>query len=237
MAQIPGYELKQQLHQGRRTAVYRGWRSADDLPVIVKVVSESGTAEDSAQLRYEHEILQTLDIDGVPSVIALVTHEGQVGLVCRDIGGTSVDANHEGSEWLPSDVIRVGCATARILGRLHQHQVVHGDLQPSHVVTASSPDVVQLVGFGQASTLSSEAAESSQSRRLSSAPVFTSPEGTGRTNHSVDHRADLYSLGATLFFLFTGEPPFVDDESLESGVCARRAASSSGARGKRHRAG
>src|SRR3954463_302290 len=84
---------------------------------------------------------------------------------------------------------------------------MHRNIAPSNVVL--SPDGAPcLVGFGLATSLAEIRPEFMHHAEIVGTLAYLAPEQTGRTGRAVDQRADLYALGATLYELATGGPPF-----------------------------
>lgn len=95
---------------------------------------------------------------------------------------------------------------ARLVARLHEHGVTHGDLRPEHFRLHDGE--LLITGFGHAVTFETDQGGFAPLDRLPSDITYLAPEQTGRMNRSVDYRADLYALGGTLYCLATGHPPF-----------------------------
>ncbi|MDB4930913.1 MAG: Sensor protein, partial [Myxococcaceae bacterium] len=88
-------------------------------------------------------------------------------------------------------------------------------VNPSNVVINPATGALKLIDFGIATALSRESPGVREPELLEGTLAYISPEQTGRMNRGVDHRSDLYSLGATLFELFTGRPPFTTADPAE----------------------
>ena len=95
---------------------------------------------------------------------------------------------------------------ARLVARVHERGVTHGNLRPENF--RRRDDEIFLTGFDRAVTFEADHAGFAPLDRLPSDVAYLAPEQTGRMNRSVDHRADLYGLGGTLYRLATGRPPF-----------------------------
>src|SRR4051794_5257104 len=99
---------------------------------------------------------------------------------------------------------------------MHRRDVLHGDITPANVVV--DPDGAPvLVDFALARTfaeIGSDTGTVARGSAIVGALPYLAPEQTGRTGRPVDQRADLYSLGATLYELATGTPPFGSDDPL-----------------------
>jgi hypothetical protein len=93
--------------------------------------------------------------------------------------------------------------------------VIHRAIEPAHILVRPGEMAVELIDFGAASTFVEEPSGGWKSNRPLGNPLWIAPEQTGRMNRAVDWRSDLYSLGAVLYGLATGEPPFEADSITE----------------------
>ena len=109
--------------------------------------------------------------------------------------------------------LEVAESLALSLVGLHAAGVRHCDIRPEHVLVRDGR--ILLTGFERASTLPEERPEALSVPPESVAAAFLAPEQTGRLNRTVDERADLYALGATLYALATGRPPFAGGRGLD----------------------
>jgi len=149
-------------------------------------------------------------VAGVPKAYSLIETEGRPAMVMEDVGGTSLDK-------LPRmaviDALRTGIHVGETLGQLHQSGILHKDVKPSNVVLGDG-NRVQLIDYHLSSRLARESAEARNPNLLEGTLAYIAPEQTGRMNRPVDYRSDLYSLGAALFHMFTGRPPFEQTDAL-----------------------
>ena len=106
--------------------------------------------------------------------------------------------------------LRVAVSLAEALAQVHGRGVTHNALSPAAIAVDADLSA-RIGGFDRAMSLRSEASGASH---LAESLTYISPEQTGRMNRPVDGRSDLYSLGAILFELFAGRPPFAEDDPL-----------------------
>ena len=102
---------------------------------------------------------------------------------------------------------------ARAVAAMHGRGVMHHDIRPANILT-SPQGAPCLVDFASATSLAEIRPEFAHHTQIVGTLSYSAPEQTGRTGRPVDHRADLYALGATLYELATGEPPFGSADPL-----------------------
>ena len=111
------------------------------------------------------------------------------------------------------DLIGLATALARAVAGMHRCGVMHRDISPANVVV--SGDVTPtLVDFAVATSVPELNLGFTHPTEIVGTLAYLAPEATGRTGRSVDQRADLYALGATLYELATGRPPFGSGDPL-----------------------
>jgi predicted ATPase/HPt (histidine-containing phosphotransfer) domain-containing protein/two-component sensor histidine kinase len=171
-------------------------------------------AEEAAALRHEFAVLSRLK--GTPVAEALDFVEGPgAALVLELAPGRPVAALI--AESLP-DVARflsLAVEMTRTLASVHARGFVHRDVKPQHFFIDDTTGRACLIDFGLATDLARERRPPVQLDALEGTLAYISPEQTGRTSHSIDDRSDLYSLGVTLYELWTGKRPFESDDALE----------------------
>jgi serine/threonine protein kinase len=143
---------------------------------------------------------------GIPGIAQLVEEPRYPGsILLADVGGTSLAGL---ATALDADVLtRLGSALARAVAGMHHRVVMHRDITPANIVV--SPDGAPcLVDFALATTFAEIRPEFTHWSEIVGTLQHLAPEQTGRTGRSVDQRADLYALGATLYEIATGAPPF-----------------------------
>jgi predicted ATPase/GAF domain-containing protein/tRNA A-37 threonylcarbamoyl transferase component Bud32 len=214
---LPGYTLAIRAYEGSETVLYRGRREADGAPVAVKVKrNEYPTARELARLRREFAILE--DLGGLPGVVRAYSLEkcGRgLALVMEDLGAVSLDDLRKARTLDVEGTLKIAVSLADTLGELHQRSVIHKDIKPHNIMIDEATLVPRLIDFGIAARLSRETPKATSPTALEGTLAYMSPEQTGRMNRAVDLRADLYSLGATLFQVLTGALPFPTTNPIE----------------------
>src|SRR3954452_11466398 len=105
------------------------------------------------------------------------------------------------------ELIRLAGKLARVVAGMHRRGVLHRDISPANIVISGEGDPC-LVDFALATSFAELRPEFTHHTQIVGSLPYLAPEQTGRTGRSVDQRADLYALGATLYELATAAPPF-----------------------------
>lgn len=190
---------------------------------VTRVLSDDGTwlvrkrvAGGLALSLIRHEAAILARVQGVVGVPHLSLDETLDGVLSYCIAGEQNLADLLAARRLSvGEALGIAIRLCRILNDVHQAGVVHRDVQPVNVLLDKSLAKVGLDHFNLASHLLEGQPAFCHQNHILGAPAYSAPELSGRTGRQVDHRADLYSLGATLYELLTGRPPFVHHDLLE----------------------
>lgn len=213
---LDGFEGLRQLHAGGQAQVHRARRLSDGQAVILKQMRTSyPTGPQRARFRREFDLLQRVEGQGVVRALDWLDAGRSPVMVLEDFGGASLERCFERGPPALGQALDLAIATVEALGRVHDARLLHLDLNPSNIVYAEKSQELKLIDFGLSIDLPRQPATLQADRVLQGTPRFASPEQTGRMNRSVDYRSDFYSLGATLYWLFTGQAPFVSEDLLE----------------------
>jgi len=165
-----------------------------------------------AESRVQHEvaILERLrGVEGVAQLAEAPRYPGSIVLV--DVGGRSLTGL---AKPLAVDhLIGLALQLAATVGRMHQRGVMHRDITPANILI-SRGGATCLVDFALATSFAEIRPDFTQYTEIVGTLAYLAPELTGRTGRLVDQRADLYALGATLYELATGAPPFGSGDPL-----------------------
>jgi predicted ATPase/signal transduction histidine kinase/tRNA A-37 threonylcarbamoyl transferase component Bud32 len=217
MAQLPGFQLIEKLHEGKNSLVYRARRESDTRPVVLKMLAEAyPSPERLAWFRREYETTRSLgDVDGVIQALELHREQQRWFMVLEDFGGNSLARLMKQQRIPLQDTLRMASTLAAILAKLQERHVIHKDINPSNLVLNPATGQLKLIDFGISTVLARENPTLKDPSRLEGTLAYISPEQTGRMNRAIDYRTDFYSLGVTLYELVTGQLPFKSADALE----------------------
>jgi predicted ATPase len=212
---IPGYEILSEIYRGGKRVVYRCLRSGERTPVIIKsVVGDFPSDRDLASLKRECEVLQNLQIEGVVKTHGLVRFRNCLALILEDVPGDTLRVLIDSGQIDLAIFFNVGILLSQIIGDLHQHRVIHKDINPRNVIFDLTSGRVTLIDFSLASGISRDQ-QAGHPSTLQGTLAYIAPEQTGRMNRAIDYRVDLYSLGITFYELLTGQLPFRFQDPME----------------------
>ena len=165
-----------------------------------------------AERRLRHETSMLERVRGVVGVAQLMEAPRYRGsIVLADAGGTSAAGLTK--PLTEDELIGLAVGLARAVAGMHRAGVMHRDVTPANIVVAGD-GAPCLVDFALATSFAEIRPEFTHYSEIAGTLAYLAPEQTGRTGRPVDQRADLYALGATLYELATGGPPFGTGDPL-----------------------
>ena len=213
--EIPGYSLEEVIYENGRTGLWRGKRQSDGVWVLIKGAVSEQSAQELAEIRHEHEITQALEIDGVFRAEELVQYENGSVLILENTEGRPLRKLMDTARLDLLDSLKVAVSLIGILKEVHRQGILHKMINPFNIFVDPASGTVKLTGFGLATRLPKENLTTLSPQLSRETLPYISPEQTGRMNRPLDYRSDFYSLGATLYELFTGRVPFQSRQAME----------------------
>jgi serine/threonine-protein kinase len=198
------------LGRGGMGAVYRAYDPELDRPVAIKVMLHS-TPDFVARFRREAQAIARLTHGNVVQVFDFgVDDDGNPYFVMELVEGKPLDALLRDRGRLPTlEAVGIARQAAQGLVAAHRAGIIHRDVKPSNLIV-DSHGTVKLVDFGIAR--SSTGQQLTTAASLMGTPGYMAPEQA--QGKAVDHRADIYALGLTLFEMLAGEAPFQAEDPI-----------------------
>jgi hypothetical protein len=213
---IPGYRILGELGRGGMGVVYQAWQESLDRPVALKVVlaGEYAGPEERRRFRAEAEAAARLHHPNIVQIYEAGEHLRRPFLCMEQVDGTSL-AERGGADALPPRAAAgLVEALARAVQHAHERGIVHRDLKPANVLLAAN-GTPKITDFGLAKRLDRGEGQT-QSGAILGTPGYMAPEQAAGRSKAIGPAADVYALGAILYELLTGRPPFRGDNPLET---------------------
>jgi serine/threonine protein kinase/tetratricopeptide (TPR) repeat protein len=224
-AQLPtgtfaDYELLEEVGRGGMGVVFKARHKSLDRIVALKVLRSDGTGEERKRLDREAQTVARLQHPNIVQVYEVGETAGGAFVSLEFVDGQSLARRLHGTP-LPA---RQAAALVEILARAmhyaHEKGVIHRDLKPANVLLAGTPEtpiedcIAKVADFGLAKKLDTQG--DTHSGAVLGTPSYMAPEQAQARSAAVDRRTDVYGLGAILYELLTGRPPFRADTPLQT---------------------
>ncbi|OJF80001.1 hypothetical protein NS14008_13320 [Nocardia seriolae] len=204
-----GYQILRKLGAGGMGAVYQA--RDRDLPrfVALKLLSlpDDGALDSRARFRREADTVARLQHPNIVTVYARGEEADQLWIAMTFVDGSDVARALREGAMHPARAVRIISETAAALDHAHETGILHRDVKPANILlTEGRPERALLTDFGIAKAFD-ESRQLTQGGEILASFQYAAPERLTRPGE-VDPRADVYSLGCTLFHMLTGQPPY-----------------------------
>jgi tRNA A-37 threonylcarbamoyl transferase component Bud32/tetratricopeptide (TPR) repeat protein len=204
------YELLETIGEGGMGVVYRARQIRLNREVALKMIRAGrfSTTGEIERFSREAEAAAGLAHPGIVPVFEIGVEEGRHYFTMALIDGLSL-ADHlknAGGPLEPKSATELMCRVAEAVHYAHEHGVIHRDLKPANILL-DEHDMPRVVDFGLAKQVETESGLTFTGQVLGT-PSFMSPEQAAGETTLVGPSSDVYALGAVLYALLTGRPPF-----------------------------
>jgi WD40 repeat protein/serine/threonine protein kinase len=213
---VPGYEVLGELGRGGMGVVYRARQAGLNRVVALKVIlagEHAGEAE-RARFRAEAEAVARLQHPNVVQVHEVGEHGGLPFFSLEYVEGGSLADRLDGTPWPAPRAAALVETLARAVRAAHERGVVHRDLKPANVLLTAD-GTPKVTDFGLAKRLDADKGPT-QTGAVVGTPNYMAPEQAAGQGKAVGPAADVYALGALLYELLTGRPPFKGPTPLDT---------------------
>lgn len=211
-----GYELLGLIGQGGFARVYKARDRRLDRAVAIKVIRPDvvGNHTFVQSFRNEGVALAKLRHPGIVPIFDIREQEGLIYYIMPYVEGTTLEARMERIKLPPFESRRILSELADALNAAHRAKMAHLDIKPANLFLEGDLQKVLLMDFGIAKALKDQAGESPAGSVVGT-PEYMSPE-QAQGLPDIDHRSDLYSLGALGYRMLMGRPPFLGKNAQDT---------------------
>jgi serine/threonine-protein kinase len=207
-ATIPGYEILGVLGRGGMGVVYHARQTKLKRLVALKMILAGAHAgpQELERFRLEAEAIARLQHPNVVQIYEVGEHEGKPYFSLEFVDGGSLQNRLTGTPLPARESARLVETLARAMQAAHELGVIHRDLKPANVLLTKG-GVPKITDFGLAKQLGQDSGQS-HTGQIMGTPSYMAPEQAAGNVKTIGAAADIYALGAMLYELLTGRPPF-----------------------------
>jgi tRNA A-37 threonylcarbamoyl transferase component Bud32 len=216
LPEVPGYLVLGELGRGAMGVVYKARQVGLDRVVALKMVLAGTQASPEQLVRFlqEAELAAQLAHPNIVAVHQVGMHADCPYLALEFVDGPSLAQKCGGTPQPPREAARLVELLAAAVHEAHQRGIVHRDLKPANVLLTSA-GVPKIADFGLAKRVAGDS-QLTQTGVILGTPSYMAPEQATPRNKAVGAAADVYALGAILYDLLTGRPPFQGETAWDT---------------------
>ena len=206
---IPGYELIEEIGRGGMGVVYKARQNSLNRLVAIKTLF-GGTSWNSSflsRLQREAKGMSLIKHPHVVQVIDFVRTPVEVAIVMEYVEGENLDTRLKRSLMTPKETTETVILLARTVHHVHQHGLLHRDIKPANILIDLS-GTIKLADFGIVKEMDNRDGLTGTGD-IFGTPSYMAIEQIPECGLPVDVRTDVYAIGATLYEMLSGRPPFV----------------------------
>ncbi len=215
------YELLQELGRGGMGVVYKAWERSLQRFVAIKMIlsAQHASLEELARFHREAQAAGGLAHRNIVPVYKVGEEDGQPYFAMQFIEGETLSALAKSGPLQPRDAAHYALGIARAVQHAHENGILHRDLKPANVLIDDENEPL-VTDFGLAKRLESGATVTGTGAIVGT-PSYIAPEIAGFPQQAASPASDIYSIGAILYELLTGRPPFLASSAVETLLLAR----------------
>lgn len=214
------YELLEKIGTGGAGVVYKTRQVSLNRLVALKMLRavDVDNQELLARFRSEARLVASLHHPRIVQVFDYGEHDGLPYLAMELVEGGPLSARLDGTPWPARPAAELLLKLVSAVQFAHERGVIHRDLKPGNIlVVADRPELeIKVTDFGLARFLYTEPSSHTKSNLCLGTPSYMAPEQAGGGSSKIAPASDVYSLGAILFELLTGRPPYRGESPIDT---------------------
>ncbi|MDX2471579.1 MAG: AAA family ATPase [SAR324 cluster bacterium] len=199
------YRDIEEIFIGPYSVLYKGIRTNDELPVVIRVLKKESSLDELASLQSE-AASSDVSAKEILRPIEYLYVEQHLGFVYKDVGMIFLRVLLQDATLNIENFLELAISIAGHLSKLHKSGIIHRDLTPGNILVSANYQKIRFIGFYGFEKMGKKPLRGRFQEDVFFA--YTSPEVLGEQAEGIDLRADLYSLGVLLYELLSGHLPF-----------------------------
>lgn len=210
------YELLSEIGHGGQAVVFRAWQKSLNRQVALKIIGIGQWASDEhlKRLRREARAAAKLNHSGIVPIYEVGERKGVCYISMRFVEGGSLEEAVARAPFSVQQAAELIAKVARIVHYAHERGILHRDIKPGNILLDASGNP-HLSDFGLA-RLVEPGNTVTRTRDVMGTPSYMAPEQAAGNKAAVGCATDVYGLGAVLYELLTGHPPFSGETTYET---------------------
>jgi eukaryotic-like serine/threonine-protein kinase len=210
------YELLEVVGRGGQGVVYRAHQKSLNRTVALKMISVGSWATEAhlKRFRRETEAAASLEHPGIVSIYEVGERDGSCYFSMRFVEGGQLDQVIQREPMSIRQAAELISKVARTVHYAHEHGILHRDIKPGNILLDAKGEPL-LTDFGLARLVEAESTVT-RTKEVMGTPSYMAPEQAMGNNAAVSSATDVYGLGAVLYHLLTGHPPFAGGTTYET---------------------
>jgi eukaryotic-like serine/threonine-protein kinase len=215
-ARVGSYEILETLGRGGMGIVYKARQANLNRIVALKMIlaGSGASADDLARFQAEAEAVAKLQHPNIVQVYEVGQHEDRPFFSLEFVEGGCLSTQLKRTPQTPELAARLTATLARAIFAAHQKGIVHRDLKPANVLVTLD-GTPKIADFGLAKQVDGDS-QRTQSGVIVGTPSYMAPEQAAGDIHRISPATDQYAIGAILYELLTGRPPFQGSNAIDT---------------------
>src|SRR5216117_2887928 len=216
LGELGDYELLEEIGRGAQGVVFRARQKSLNRTVALKVISLGQWASKAhlKRFRREAEAAASLDHPSIVPIYEVGERDGSCYFSMKFVEGGQLDEVVRRTPMSIRQAVELIAKVARTVHYAHEHGILHRDIKPGNILLDAKGEP-HLTDFGLARLVESESSVT-QTLDVLGTPSYMAPEQAVGNNAAVSSATDVYGLGAVLYQLLTGQPPFAGGTTYET---------------------
>ena len=216
LGELGDYELLEEVGRGGQGVVFRARQKSLNRIVALKVIGlgQWATKAHLKRFRLEAEAAASLDHPCIVPIYEVGERDGQCYFSMKFVEGGQLDEVVKDAPMSIRQAVELIAKVARTVHYAHEHGILHRDIKPGNILLDAKGEP-HLTDFGLARLVESESTVT-RTLEVLGTPSYMAPEQAAGNNTELTNATDVYGLGAVLYQLLTGHPPFAGGTTYET---------------------